>query len=240
MSIRVENLVKVYGEQRAVDGISFSASPGGVLGFLGPNGAGKSTTMKVLTCFLPPTSGSVVVSGYDVVSHPMEVRRSIGYLPEHNPLYPDMYVKEALGFIAGVHRIPDSSRRIREVIEVTGLGNEQSKKIGALSKGYRQRVGLAQAILPDPAFLILDEPTSGLDPVQVIGIRNLIAEMGRTKTVILSTHIMQEVEAVCDKVVIINKGRIVADDTLSGLKQQHPGASLESIFIKLSESVVPH
>ncbi len=234
MGITVTNLCKDYGKQRAIDGISFSAIPGRVLGFLGPNGAGKSTTMKILTCFIPQTSGIALVGGYDVSSNPMEVRRKIGYLPEHNPLYLDMYIKEALGFIGSLHHVKDSKKRIQEVIEITGLGPEQHKKIGSLSKGYRQRVGLAQAILPDPEVLILDEPTSGLDPNQVLGIRSLIKELGKSKTIILSTHIMQEVEAVCEQVVIINKGKLVTDQTLSGLREMHPRKNLEDIFIELT------
>ncbi|HEY0670175.1 MAG TPA: ATP-binding cassette domain-containing protein [Sphingobacteriaceae bacterium] len=234
MSIQVDNLIKNYGKQKAVDGITFSAHPGQVLGFLGPNGAGKSTTMKVITCFIPQTSGTVKVCGLDITQDTISVRRKIGYLPEHNPLYLDMYVKEALGFIADIHQIPNKKHRINEVIELTGLTSECHKRIGALSKGYRQRVGLAQAIIHDPEVLILDEPTSGLDPNQIIGIRNLIKELGKTKTVILSTHIMQEVDAVCDQVIIINQGKIVADDTLSELKRRYDGKSLEEIFIHLT------
>ncbi|MHB1180096.1 MAG: ATP-binding cassette domain-containing protein [Daejeonella sp.] len=234
MSVSVSNVSKYYGQEKAIDGISFEASQGKVLGFLGPNGAGKSTTMKILTCFIPQTSGSASVCGYDVNLHPMEVKRNIGYLPEHNPLYLEMYVKEALGFICDIHRIADKQRRINEVVGLTGLGEEQFKKIGALSKGYRQRVGLAQAILSDPKVLILDEPTSGLDPNQVVGIRSLIKELGKTKTLILSTHIMQEVEAVCDQIIIINRGKIVADDGLNDLKGSHPGKTLEEIFIELT------
>ncbi len=233
MSILVESLTKVYGTQKAVDGISFSAKPG-VLGFLGPNGAGKSTTMKILTCFIPQTAGKGTVCGYDIEKQPLEVKRNIGYLPESNPLYLDMYVKESLAFIASVHQMRSPQKRIADIIEQTGLGPEQHKKIGQLSKGYRQRVGLAQAILHNPSVLILDEPTSGLDPNQLIGIRQLILDLGKTKTVVLSTHIMQEVEAVCDHVIIINKGKIVADDTLSGLTGKNKGKSLESIFINLT------
>jgi ABC-2 type transport system ATP-binding protein len=234
VSVQVEKLTKTYGQQKAVDGISFSAKQGRVLGFLGPNGAGKSTTMKVITCFIPQTSGSVKVSEFDVNRDPVAVRKVIGYLPEHNPLYLDMYVKEALSFIANIHQIDNKAERISQVIELTGLSSEKHKKIGALSKGYRQRVGLAQAIIHDPQVLILDEPTSGLDPNQIIGIRNLIRELGKTKTVILSTHIMQEVEAVCDDVIIINKGKIVAHDSLSGLKDVYPDKTLEQIFIELT------
>ncbi|MCJ8208774.1 ATP-binding cassette domain-containing protein [Mucilaginibacter sp. RS28] len=233
MSIRVEGLTKVYGTQKAVDGVSFSAGKG-VTGFLGPNGAGKSTTMKILTGFIPQTSGTASVAGFDVTAQSLEVRKHIGYLPESNPLYLDMYVKESLAFIANIHGIPNADARIAEVIEQTGLGPEQHKKVGQLSKGYRQRVGLAQAMLHDPEVLILDEPTSGLDPNQLIGIRQLITDLGKTKTIILSTHIMQEVEAVCSQVIIINKGKIVADDTLENLRAENQGQSLESIFIRLT------
>jgi ABC-2 type transport system ATP-binding protein len=233
MSIRVQALTKIYGDQKAVDNISFSAGPG-VLGFLGPNGAGKSTTMKILTSFIPQTSGTASVCGYDVITQSLEVRRHIGYLPESNPLYPDMYVKESLGFIAGIHQIQEPGKRITEIIEQTGLGPEQHKKIGQLSKGYRQRVGLAQALLHNPDVLILDEPTSGLDPNQLIGIRQLIVELGKTKTIILSTHIMQEVEAVCNQVIIINKGKIVADDTLQALRAKNNNDTLEQVFIALT------
>jgi len=229
MSILVESLTKLYGVQKAIDGINFSANPG-VSGFLGPNGAGKSTTMKILTCFIPKTEGKASVCGYDIEKQPLEVKRNIGYLPESNPLYLDMYVKESLAFIAGIHQIKSPQKRITEIIEQTGLGPEQHKKIGQLSKGYRQRVGLAQAILHDPQVLILDEPTSGLDPNQLIGIRQLILELGKTKTVILSTHIMQEVEAVCDHVIIIKKGKIVADSTLNGLREKNEGKTLENII----------
>ena len=235
MSIRVESLTKIYGKQKAVDGISFSAQPG-VLGFLGPNGAGKSTTMKILTCFIPQTSGTASDCGFDVEKQSLDVRRHIGYLPESNSLYLDMYVKESLGFIAGIHKITSADARIAQVIEQTGLGPEQHKKVGQLSKGYRQRVGLAQAILHDPEVLILDEPTSGLDPNQLIGIRNLITELGKTKTIVLSTHIMQEVEAVCDNVIIINKGKIVANDSLQGLRNKNKDISLENIFINLTNN----
>ena len=233
MSILVESLTKVYGEQKAVNDISFTAGPG-VLGFLGPNGAGKSTTMKILTGFIPQTSGKASVCGFDVTTQSLEVRRRIGYLPESNPLYTDMYVKESLGFIAGIHQIASPSARIADIIEQTGLGPEQHKKIGQLSKGYRQRVGLAQAILHDPEVLILDEPTSGLDPNQLIGIRQLITDLGKTKTIILSTHIMQEVEAVCNHVIIINKGKIVANNTLQNLKTENNNNALETVFIKFT------
>lgn len=233
MSISVESLTKVYGSQKAVDSISFSAAPG-VLGFLGPNGAGKSTTMKILTGYIPQTSGRVSVCGFDVQTQALEVKRHIGYLPESNPLYQDMYVRESLQFIANIHQIVHKEKRINDIIEQTGLTPERHKKIGQLSKGYRQRVGLAQAILHDPQVLILDEPTSGLDPNQLIGIRQLIRDLGKTKTIILSTHIMQEVEAVCSQVIIINKGKIVANDSLEGLRKANSGWSLENIFIELT------
>lgn len=233
MNVQVNELTKLYGQQKAVNKISFSADVG-VLGFLGPNGAGKSTTMKMLTCFLPQTKGSASICGYDISTQALAARRSIGYLPENNPLYNSMYVKEALTFMAGIHQVPNPSARIAEVIELTGLGTEQHKKIEQLSKGYKQRVGLAQAILHDPPVLILDEPTSGLDPNQLISIRQLIRELGKTKTVILSTHIMQEVEAICNNVIIINKGEIVANDTLPGLLVAHNTPSLEKVFIKLT------
>lgn len=235
MSIVVESLTKVYGAQKALDSISFSAKPG-VLGFLGPNGAGKSTTMKILTGFIPQTSGKASVCGFDVETQAIEVKRHIGYLPESNALYLDMYVKESLGFIARIHQMRSPQKRIAEVIEQTGLGPEQHKKVGQLSKGYKQRVGLAQAILHNPDVLILDEPTSGLDPNQLIGIRQLILDLGKTKTVVLSTHIMQEVEAVCSEVIIIDKGQIVANDSLEGLRGKNKGKSLEKIFIGLTNA----
>lgn len=223
MSVKVESLTKIYGTQKAVDDVSFQAEPGKILGFLGPNGAGKSTTMKVITCYIPQTSGKVTVCGFDVESQSIEVRKNIGYLPEHNPLYLDMYVKEYLLFIAGLHKMKNPGKRINEMIGMTGLDRERAKKIGQLSKGYRQRVGLAQAMLHDPKVLILDEPTSGLDPNQLSEIRKLIKELGKEKTVILSTHIMQEVEAICDRVVIINKGQIVADDDTRNLQARTSG-----------------
>jgi ABC-2 type transport system ATP-binding protein len=232
MSVKVTELTKVYDVQKAVDGISFQAFEGEVLGFLGPNGAGKTTTMKILTCFIPPTSGSAEVCGYDVLQQPMEVRRLIGYLPEHNPLYKDMYVREYLAFIAGIHHIPQASSRIAQMIEMTGLEREQRKPIGALSKGYRQRVGLAQAMLHDPKVLILDEPTSGLDPNQLAEIRSLIKELGKEKTVIFSTHIMQEVQAICDRVLIINRGRIVADDPIEQLQNRIQGETAVTVQFK--------
>src|SRR3972149_5806811 len=219
MSIQVNNITKLYGKQKALDDVSFEVAPGKVTGFLGPNGAGKTTMMRVITCFIPQTSGKVSVCGYDVVDDSIEVRRNVGYLPENNPLYLDMYVKEYLAFIAGIYKIKNVESRIAEMIERTGLQIEHKKKIGALSKGYRQRVGLAQALIHDPKVLILDEPTSGLDPIQLIEIRNVIKEIGKEKTVMLSTHIMQEVEAMCDRVIIINKGQIVADQPTAELQK---------------------
>ena len=220
MSIKVNNVTKIYGAQRALHDVSFEVNTGEVVGFLGPNGAGKSTMMKILTCFIPQTSGNAFVCGYDVTEQSIEVRKNVGYLPEHNPLYLDMYVKEYLTFIAGLHDIKNVKERIAEMIEVTGLQIEQKKKIGALSKGYRQRVGLAQALIHDPKVLILDEPTTGLDPNQLAEIRNLIIRVGKEKTVMFSTHIMQEVEAVCDRVIIINEGAIVADQHTEKLQQK--------------------
>ncbi len=211
MSIQINQVSKFYGSQKALDSVSFDVSKGEILGFLGPNGAGKSTMMKIITTYIPASEGSVSVCGFDTAAHSMDVRRRVGYLPENNPLYLDMYVREYLGFIAGLHSIKHPQQRIKTMIDQIGLGLEQNKKIGALSKGYRQRVGLAQALIHDPEVLILDEPTSGLDPNQLADIRNLIREVGREKTLMFSTHIMQEVEAVCDRVIIIDRGKIVAD-----------------------------
>ena len=212
MSVEVLSISRSYGPQKALDNVSFSVGRGEVVGLLGPNGAGKSTLMKIITCYIPQDSGQVTVCGLDVVTDSLEVRRKIGYLPENNPLYLDMYVREFLAFVAGLYKLGRQTPvRVREMLELTGLGPESHKMIGALSKGYRQRVGLAQALIHDPEVLILDEPTSGLDPNQLAGIRQLIKEIGRDKTVMLSTHIMQEVEAICDRVVILHKGRMVAD-----------------------------
>ena len=223
MSVKVEQITKTYGSQLALDSINFSVEKGEILGLLGPNGAGKSTTMKILTGYLLASSGKAEICGLDVVKHPLEIKSKIGYLPEHNPLYPDMFVREFLDFTGSIHKIPSAKRksRIEELIELTGLTAERRKKIGQLSKGYRQRVGLAQALIHDPEVLILDEPTTGLDPNQIIEIRNLILETGKSKTVILSTHIMQEVSAICNRAVIINRGKIVADKPVAEL-----GASL--------------
>jgi ABC-2 type transport system ATP-binding protein len=218
MSIEVKQVTKVFGTQKALDQVSLSIHPGEIVGLLGPNGAGKSTLMKIITCYLPPTEGEVSVCGHDIFEESLKVREKVGYLPEHNPLYLDMYVKEYLEFIAGIHKIKgDVRKKVSEMVELTGLTQEQNKKIGALSKGYRQRVGLSQALIHDPEVLILDEPTSGLDPNQIHEIRNLIRSVGTTKTVMLSTHIMQEVEAICDRAIIIHHGRIVADDTTKNL-----------------------
>jgi ABC-2 type transport system ATP-binding protein len=217
VSIEVHQISKLYGTQKALQNISFNVGKGEIIGFLGPNGAGKSTMMKIITCFLPPTTGQVKVCGFDVLEQSMEVRKRVGYLPEHNPLYLDMYVKEYLSFAAGMSGLKASEKRVEEMIELTGLAEEQHKQIGALSKGYRQRVGLAQAMIHNPEVLILDEPTTGLDPNQLVDIRNLIKMLGKEKTVMLSTHIMQEVSAMCNRVMIINKGQIVADDSTSAI-----------------------
>jgi ABC-2 type transport system ATP-binding protein len=219
MSIKVQSLTKIYGTQVAVDHISFELKKGEIVGFLGPNGAGKSTTMKMITGYLPPTEGSASVSGFDIQAQPMEVRKRVGYLAEANPLYYEMYVREYLEFSAGVHNIKNAKEKIKEMISLTGLNKEAHKKIGALSKGYKQRVGLAQAMLHDPEVLILDEPTSGLDPNQILEIRDLIIRIGKEKTVLLSTHIMQEVQAMCNRVIIISSGKIVADDSIDKLQQ---------------------
>ncbi len=221
MSVKVSNLSKTYGAQNAVDNISFEVNKGEVLGFLGPNGAGKSTTMKILTCFIPQSGGTANVCGFDTLAAPLEVTKKIGYLPESNPLYYDMYVREYLEFMAGLHKMGKiTNARIDAMIEATGLTAERKKKVGQLSKGYKQRVGLAQAMLHDPEVLILDEPTSGLDPNQLVEIRSLIKQLGQNKTVIFSSHIMQEVQAVASRVIIINKGKIVADDSTEKLQSR--------------------
>ncbi len=233
MSVIVKDLVKDFDGQKAVDGISFSIGKGEVAGFLGPNGAGKSTTMRILACFQPQTAGRAEVAGFDVVKNSMEVRKRLGYLPEQNPLYPAMYVREYLQFIARLHHLgKQSNQRIEAMIEQTGLGNEQHKKIGQLSKGYRQRVGLAQAMIHDPEVLILDEPTSGLDPNQLADIRKLIKEVGKDKTVILSTHIMQEVQAICQRVLIINQGKLVADDPIGQLQYRMKSGQVTIVGLK--------
>lgn len=232
MSVKVNAISKIYGTQKALDQVSFEIGSGQVIGFLGPNGAGKSTMMKIISCYIPQNSGTVTVNGFDTVEQSIEVRKLVGYLPEHNPLYLDMYVKEYLTFIAGLHmKQAQVSKSVSDMVDLTGLGPEQKKKIGALSKGYRQRVGLAQAMIHNPEVLILDEPTSGLDPNQLVDIRALISDIGKQKTVILSTHIMQEVEAICNRVIIINKGKIVADDKTEVIQQKtQPNSTLEVEF----------
>jgi ABC-2 type transport system ATP-binding protein len=234
MSIKVAGLTKIFGEQKAVNNISFEIGSGSIVGFLGPNGAGKSTTMKMLSTYISPTAGTATVCGFDVVEKSMEVRRIVGYLPESNPLYYDMYIKEYLEFAAGVHQLGKITKsRVDEMIQMTGLTKEVKKKIGALSKGYKQRVGIAQAMIHDPKVLILDEPTSGLDPNQIMDIRDLIIHLGKEKTVLLSTHIMQEVQAMCSRVIIINNGNIVADDAIGNIQStEKPKAGLMVSFDK--------
>ena len=233
MGVSIKNLTKNYSGQLAVNDVSFEAKPGEILGFLGPNGAGKSTTMKIITCFIPQTSGQVEVCGLDTQKASLEVRRQIGYLPEHNPLYKEMYVREYLTFVGRANKVSNARSRITDMIEMTGLGKEQHKKIQTLSKGYRQRVGLAQAMLHDPKVLILDEPTSGLDPNQLAEIRALIKTLGKEKTVIFSTHIMQEVQALCDRVLIINEGKIAANDSIETLQQKVTGREIINVeFLK--------
>jgi ABC-2 type transport system ATP-binding protein len=233
MAIAVRNLTKEYGPQKAVDDISFDVKTGEILGFLGPNGAGKTTTMKIITCYMPPTAGTVQVDGLDILDHSLDVRRKIGYLPEMNPLYHDMNVLDYLDYSARLHGIetPSIQRRIKEMVDVCGVGEVRHKDIGELSKGYRQRVGLAQAMIHDPELLILDEPTSGLDPNQIVEIRNLIKRLGSAKTVILSTHILSEVQATCKRVLIINEGKIVADGSPEELQREFTGG--ESITMEL-------
>ena len=236
MSIEVEGLAKKYGDQWAVDHVSFDVPAGQVVGFLGPNGSGKSTTMKMLTGYISPTQGSAKVCGISVTDDSLSVRKQVGYLPESNPLYYDMYVKEYLRFVAGLYDLDKQTKsRVSEMIELTGLQLEQHKKIGALSKGYKQRVGMAQALMNNPKVLILDEPTSGLDPNQITEIRKLITNIGRERTVMLSTHIMQEVEAMCSRVLIINRGRLVADDSISNLQRQH--GNKQSLQVKFKNGV---
>lgn len=236
MSIEVKKLSKTYGKQVAVNHIDFKVNTGEIVGFLGPNGAGKSTTMKMITGFIPPSSGGGAVCGTDFVEQSIEVRKIVGYLPENNPLYPEMFITEYLTFMAGLSQVKDIKNAVNRAVEITRLIPERHKKIGQLSKGYRQRVGLAQALLHNPKVLILDEPTSGLDPIQVSEMRQVITDLGKEKTVMLSTHIMQEVEAMCERVIMINKGTIVADETLTELKSNHQ-SSLEEIFKKLTQNV---
>ncbi len=220
MSIVVNQITKIYGTQHAVDELSFTAHKGEILGFLGPNGAGKTTTMKMLSCYIKPSSGSAEICGYNILTHPLEVKKHIGYLPENNPLYKDMYIREYLECFARLSKVEGVQKRINDLIELTGLGPEQNKTIGSVSKGYRQRVGLSQALLHNPEVLILDEPTSGLDPNQLVEIRSLIRNIGKEKTLIFSTHIMQEVKSLCDRVVIIKNGKLVADDSIEVLQEK--------------------
>lgn len=235
MSIIVESITKLYGNQKALDNVSFKIGAGEIIGLLGPNGAGKSTLMKIISCFIPPTDGTISVNGHDIFEQSIEVRKKVGYLPENNPLYLDLYIKEYLEFVAGLYKIPNKKSRIKEMIDMTGLGREQNKKIGALSKGYRQRVGLAQALIHDPEVLILDEPTSGLDPNQLLEIRELIKNVGKEKTVMLSTHIMQEVEAICSRAIIIDQGKIVADDSTDKLSGDP--SKLQTIEVEFDSNI---
>jgi ABC-2 type transport system ATP-binding protein len=240
MSIAVKEVSKRYGTQLAVNKVSFEVHTGEIVGFIGPNGAGKSTTMKMITGTLSPDSGSVLINDLPALEHQKEIRGMIGYLPENNPLYHDMYIREYLQYVAGLYKVSGKAarERISSVIEMTALSREVNKKIGALSKGYRQRVGLAQALIHDPEILVLDEPTSGLDPNQLVEIRNLVSTIGKEKTVLLSTHILQEVEAICDRVIIINKGRIVADEDAQRLKEKGEGQT-QTIHIELDGSIDP-
>ena len=234
MSIEAKNVTKFYGEQAALNDVSFSVKRGEIVGFLGPNGAGKSTMMKIITCYLPPGKGDITVAGHDIIDDSLNVRKKVGYLPETNPLYPEMYIREYLSFVAGIYGVKNKKNRVEEIIKMVGLTPESHKKINALSKGYRQRVGLAQALIHDPEVLILDEPTSGLDPNQLDDVRKLIREIGKEKTVLLSTHIMQEVEAICSRVIIIKKGKIVADSPVSSIKED---SNTEILILHLNKSI---
>jgi len=236
MSIKVTHISKVYGKQYALDNVSMEIGTGEIVGFLGPNGAGKSTLMKILTAYIQPTSGEAWVGGHHVVDESMEVRKKVGYLPEHNPLYLEMYVREYLELVAGLHNLDKKQERVKEMIHRVGLGSEAHKVIGALSKGYRQRVGLAQAMIHDPEVLILDEPTSGLDPNQLVDIRKVIKDLGKEKTVMLSTHIMQEVEAICDRVIIIDKGRLVADKNAKSIVSE--GGDVQVLTVEFGANVL--
>ena len=239
MSITVKNVTKIYGQQKALDDVSFEIRKGQVAGFIGPNGAGKSTMMKIITGYIPPTLGEVFVNDLNTVENSPDIRKITGYLPEHNPLYPDMYIIEYLQYVSGLYGIHNHVRGlIDEIMLKTGIVDERGKKIGALSKGYRQRVGLAQTLIHDPEILILDEPTSGLDPNQIVEIRNLISELGREKTVILSTHIMQEVEAICDRVIIIDKGRIVADEEREKISRRNIESN-QTLIVEFNMEVTP-
>jgi ABC-2 type transport system ATP-binding protein len=238
MSIRVESVTKKYGNQKALDDVSFTVNSGEIVGFLGPNGAGKSTMMKIITGFLHPDKGNVWLNGAIVEGNTLDIRHHIGYLPENNPLYSDLYVTEYLEYVAGIYHLKASQSRVNEMIGLTGLQSEKHKKIGALSKGYRQRVGIAQALIHDPSVLILDEPTSGLDPSQIVEIRQLIRNVSTSKTVLLSTHIMQEVEALCDRITIINHGKIIATDTPSNIKALST-ANSQKILVEFAEPINP-
>jgi ABC-2 type transport system ATP-binding protein len=235
MSIIVDNIIKLYGRQKALDNVSFKIKAGEIVGLLGPNGAGKSTLMKIISCFIPPSDGTISVNGFDIFEQSIEVRKKVGYLPENNPLYLDLYIKEYLEFVAGLYAIPNKKSRVKEMIDLIGIEKEQNKKIGALSKGYRQRVGLAQALIHDPEVLILDEPTSGLDPNQLVEIRELIKNVGKEKTVMLSTHIMQEVEAICSRAIIIDQGKIVADDSTKNLSEDT--SNIQIIEVELDSNI---
>ena len=235
MSLDIKNITKIYGAQKALDNVNFKLQKGEILGFLGPNGAGKSTMMKIICGYLPATQGEVFINGKNIQNESLECKKMSGYLPEHNPLYLDMFVKEFLHFVAGIHAIKNPTQRVQEVIDLVGLQAEQNKKIASLSKGYRQRVGLAHAIIHDPELLILDEPTTGLDPNQIVEIRNLIKDLGKNKMVMLSTHIMQEVEAICDRAIIINKGQIVADKTMSDFRAMNSNEIL--IVVEFEKAV---
>lgn len=239
MSIKVEHLSKIFGTQKAVNDISFEIGKGSIVGFLGPNGAGKSTTMKMITTYIPPTSGKITVCGFDAATQPMEVKQRVGYLPESNPLYYDMYIREYLEFTAGIHGLGKQTKsRVEEMVALTGLQKEVKKKIGTLSKGYKQRVGIAQAMIHNPEVLILDEPTSGLDPNQIAEIRDLIIHLGKEKTVLLSTHIMQEVQAMCSRVIIINNGTIVADDAIDSIHNSVQKSAATILQLQL-DKIVP-
>lgn len=235
MSIEIKNVTKIYGLQKALNEVSFTVNQGEILGFLGPNGAGKSTLMKIISCYIPPTEGTVIVDGYDVREDSLEIRKRVGYLPEHNPLYLDMYVKEYLTFIAGIHKLNKKKEKLSNVIDLVGLGLEQNKKIGQLSKGYKQRVGLAQALIHDPKVLILDEPTSGLDPNQLADIREVIKNIGKEKTVMFSSHIMQEIEAICDRIVIINRGKLIVDKDV--LQMMNSNSSQQIVQVEFEKIV---
>ncbi len=243
MALSVKNITKIYNGQKAIDNISFNINKGEIVGFLGPNGAGKTTTMKIISCFIPSSSGQVSVCDINVNSAPLKVKEKVGYLPENNPLYTEMYVKEFLLFIAAIHKIKNKKERVQEMIKLVGLEKEQHKKIEMLSKGYKQRIGLAQAMMHNPEVLILDEPTSGLDPNQLEDIRRLIKSFGKEKTVLLSTHIMQEVEAICDRVIIIKEGKIVADESVEGIQEKNQKIQLiqvefdKKISIKALETI---